>query len=139
MLVESKFLSSKNVAANAKDISLSKQEEEKIKDFLQGAVYCWCKIKGEEWFIFKDLMGGDNRNWGETPLQTLFEKSKQINNDDKEAENLAAKNAGILLKKVLIGDTKRCFEIGEISENGMEKKKYRYVPNLDPSNVQSQS
>ena len=30
----------------------------RILDFLQGAVYCWCKNRENEWFSLRDLMGG---------------------------------------------------------------------------------
>lgn len=34
-----------------------------MKAFLQGAVYCWCKNRKEEWFAARDLLGGDNYYW----------------------------------------------------------------------------
>jgi len=37
---------------------ISAEETLRIKDFLQGAVYCWCKNNKGEWFSLRDLMGG---------------------------------------------------------------------------------
>ena len=55
---------------------ISEQESQRIKDFLQGAVYCWCKNKKGDWFSLRDLMGGDNFYWEDTPLIPLYEKHK---------------------------------------------------------------
>src|SRR5690349_13674520 len=46
----------------------------RIRDFLQGAVYCWCKNRADEWFSLRDLMGGENFQWQGTPLLALYEK-----------------------------------------------------------------
>ena len=42
--------------------------------FLQGAIYCWCKAKREEWFTVQDLLGGENFYWEGTPLIALYRK-----------------------------------------------------------------
>lgn len=39
---------------------LSEEELQKIKAFLQGAVYC---IHKSEWFCARDFIGGDNSYW----------------------------------------------------------------------------
>ena len=31
-----------------------------MRAFLQGAVYCWCRNRKDEWFAARDLLGGDN-------------------------------------------------------------------------------
>ena len=31
-----------------------------IYHFLQGAMYCWCKNRKDEWFSLRDLMGKEN-------------------------------------------------------------------------------
>jgi hypothetical protein len=38
---------------------ISDEEKQRILDFLQGAVYCWCKNRKDEWFSLRDLMGGE--------------------------------------------------------------------------------
>ena len=40
-----------------------------MRAFLQGAVYCWCKNRKDEWFAARDLLGGDNYYWQGTPLR----------------------------------------------------------------------
>ena len=30
-----------------------------MRAFLQGAVYCWCKNRTDEWFAARDLLGGE--------------------------------------------------------------------------------
>ncbi len=53
---------------------LTRQQEGDIRNFLQGAVYTWCKNRKDEWFALRDLMGGDNYDWSDTPLQVLYDK-----------------------------------------------------------------
>lgn len=89
---------------------ISDKQKQSIIDFLQGAVYCWCKNRPEEWFSMRDLMGGDNSHWQRTPLLVLYEKHEDKKN--KEWQEVAAANAGKdsgwLLKRV-IEDDKREF------------------------------
>jgi hypothetical protein len=75
---------------------ISDDEKQRIIDFLQGAVYCWCKNRKGEWFAARDLLGGDNYHWEGTPMFALYEKSNDVNQ--------AAKDAGWLLKKMLSND-----------------------------------
>jgi len=84
-------------------------EKQRIYDFLQGALYCWCKNRPNEWFTVRDFLGGENFNWYGTPLQVLFEKhiTKGKSNDDAVAA--AGKDAGWIAKKV-INDDDREFE-----------------------------
>lgn len=90
-----------------------KLENEKMNiyicKFLQGAVYCWCKNRKDEWFSMRDLMGGDNFYWQETPLMALFEKHKALGKNDDAANKEAGKESGWLLKHVIDKD-KRNFE-----------------------------
>ncbi len=80
---------------------ISEEEKQKIIDFLQGAVYCWCKNRPNEWFALRDLVGGENYYWEGTALEVLFEKHKNKSNDPVKE---AGKDAGWLLKKVLKKD-----------------------------------
>jgi hypothetical protein len=80
---------------------ISEEQKQRISDFLQGAIYCWCKNRKDEWFAARDFLGGDNYYWQNTPMFALYEKSENIEQ--------AAKDAGWLLKKV-IADDKRSFE-----------------------------
>ena len=84
-----------------------------MRAFLQGAVYCWCKNRKDEWFAARDLLGGDNYYWQGTPLIPLYDY--YLNGDEENhdyAVDEAGKAAGRLLKEVLIND-KRTFETEE--------------------------
>lgn len=81
-----------------------------MRAFIQGAVYCWCKNRPDEWFAARDLFGGENYYWEGTPLMPLYDYylgGDQSNHDYAIAE--AGKAVGHLLKAVLVED-KREFE-----------------------------
>lgn len=98
------------------------EEKQRIVDFLQGAVYCWCKNRKNEWFSIRDLMGGDNYYWQGTPLLPLYEKHANKDKDWESSVKDAGKDSGWLLKKVITED-KRTFET--IKEELI--RKYRWV------------
>ena len=80
-------------------------EKARIRDFLQGAVYCWCKNRLNEWFSLRDLMGGENYHWQGTPLFPLYQKHHPA----PDAVERAGQEGGWLLKR-LITDDPRTFE-----------------------------
>ena len=84
-------------------------EQQRILDFLQGAVYCWCKNRKDEWFSLRDLMGGENYFWQGTPMLVLYAKHEAKTQDWEAAVAEAGKDAGWLLKKAISDDT-RIFE-----------------------------
>lgn len=88
---------------------ITEEEKNKIYYFLQGAVYCWCKNRPNEWFSMRELMGGANYFWQETPLFVLYEKHIAKGKEEDEAIEGAAKDSGWLLKQVISQD-KREFE-----------------------------
>lgn len=88
---------------------ISAAEKQRIYDFLQGGVYCWCKNRKDEWFTVRNLLGGENFDWNGTPLQVLFDKHKKKGKTDDDAVSEAAKDAGWIAKKV-INDDRREFE-----------------------------
>ena len=92
---------------------ISDEAKEKIKDFLQGAVYCWCKNRNNEWFSLSALVGGENKNWYGTPLQAIYDKHLE-NHPPEKAYEQAAQDAGRLLKSVLNKDS-RSFDMKEDS------------------------
>ena len=81
---------------------ITDEQKQRILDFLQGAVYSWCKNRKDEWFAARDLLGGDNYYWQGTPMIALYEKSEDVEQ--------AGKDARWLLKRVL-NDDKRTFEV----------------------------
>ena len=96
--------------------------KQRIKDFLQGAVYCWCKNRKNDWFTARELLGGDNRNWSRTPMQALY---RAVGDEEQ-----AGKEAGWLLIRV-IEDDKRYFETEKVE--GDWGRKYRWNGEEDNS------
>lgn len=90
-------------------LDISEEHKQRIFDFLQGAVYCWCKNRPEEWFSMRDLMGGENFNWTGTPLSKLYDKHIGKGKNDAAAIEDAGKDSGWILKRVIISD-ERVFE-----------------------------
>ena len=84
-------------------------ERASILNFLQGAVYCWCKNRRDEWFSLRDLMGGDNTEWAGTPLLALYLKHEQTSSDPVRQ---AGQDGGWLLKRTIQEDL-RHFETRE--------------------------
>lgn len=83
---------------------ITEAQERRICDFLQGAVYCWCKNRSGEWFSMRDLMGGDNNEWAGTPLFVLYQKHEDSSDDPVRQ---AGRDSGWLLKKVVREDERR--------------------------------
>lgn len=82
---------------------ITDEEKSRIRDFLQGAVYCWCKNRPDEWFSLRDLMGGENYYWQGTPLITLYEKHE----DAVDAVQRAGRDGGWLLKRVIDNNSRK--------------------------------
>ena len=106
-----------NKPHEAINVSISAEDKEKIKIFLQGMVYCWCKnVKDEnnsnKWFFARDLVGGERFSWDDTPLKVL--------NENYDTVKTASQALGNLLYEVLDEDTKQfegytlgiCFNYG---------------------------
>lgn len=86
-----------------------------ILAFLQGVVYQWIleRSKNDEKnasFVARDLLGGFNNNWQETPLQFLYDYYKQKSNDERYAREQAAQDAGWALKEILKNDKRVTFD-----------------------------
>jgi len=86
-------------------------DEEIIKVYMQGAVYAFCNTNKNEVFSARILFGGDNRNWGGTPMQKLYDYYIKEGKTEEDAHQSAAIDAGRLLKAVLERDQYRKFEI----------------------------
>ena len=104
------FVNSKDLPAPRAVHGISEQQQLDMKNFLQGSVYCWCKNRKDEPFAARDLLGGDNYYWQDTPMMALYEYYRagdDVNHDYAFEE--AAKAAGRLLYELLYYD-KREFE-----------------------------
>jgi hypothetical protein len=107
MLINDKSKIQKNISG------IHKYDMELIKAFLQGAVYCWIKNKKEgRIFALRSLVGGENSNWINTPLEPLYEKHRKMGKDKKTANKVAGQDAGKILKLVLHKD-KRKFKVSD--------------------------
>ena len=93
---------------------ITDQQRDRIKAFLQGAVYCLCNSSHKhDWFSVRDFLGGENYYWQDTPLSALYEYYMACSDQDIDyAFSEAAKAAGRLMKAVLQED-KRIFEARE--------------------------
>ncbi|MGI9228680.1 MAG: hypothetical protein ACR2P9_02350 [Gammaproteobacteria bacterium] len=85
---------------------ITPEQKKKIDDFLQGAAYCWCNLKKDEWFALRNLVGGENHFWQGTPLIVLYDKHNGIADDPVKNAGI---DAGWLFKAMLHAD-KRKFE-----------------------------
>jgi hypothetical protein len=102
---------------------LSPKDEQRIIDFLQGAIYCYCNNRNGEWFSAREIMGGFNRNdWEKTPVGLLHNRHIQDGKSHDEAWTLAGQEVGKLLKKTIKQD-ERNFETIEDEQI----RKYRWV------------
>lgn len=99
---------------------LTEEEERGIKHYLKGMVYCWCNKCRDEWFSLRDLVGGDSYYWQGTPMFVLFEKYS-LNFADEQAVNMAGKDVGWMLMKILEEDNRK-FE----TRKGYTRE-YKYV------------
>ncbi len=98
---------------------ISDTDQTAIRHFLQGAVYCWCKNRRDEWFSLRDLMGGDNYYWEGTPMIALYRKHEAASSD---AVKSAGQDGGWLLKSVIDADP-RTFKTREANMI----REYRWV------------
>lgn len=95
-----------NVTSRLQEVKgITNEQKIRVQDFLQGAIYSWCKNRPNEWFSLRDLVGGENSNWKNTPLMSLYLK----HHPDPNAATSAGKDCGWLLKQVIATDS-RIFE-----------------------------
>ena len=104
------FVNTNNLPIPRAVHGISEEQRQHIIHFLQGSVYCWCKNRKGEAFAARDLLGGDNYYWQDTPMMALYEYYR--NGDDANNEYAieeAGKAAGRLLYQMLYDD-KREFQ-----------------------------
>lgn len=97
-----------NISAN-----LIPVDEEIIKVYMQGAVYAFCNTNKGEAFSARILFGGDNKNWGNTPMQKLYDYYIKEGKTEEDAHQAAAIDAGRLLKAVLERDSRKFDIVGK--------------------------
>lgn len=101
-----------------------------MEHFVQGAVYCWCKNRPDEWFSIRELFGGQNFDWNGTPLQHLYVKHILQGRTPPYALKKASIDAGRLLAGVLQKDV-RIFDNRDRHVN-----EYLWiVPNSQPAKI----
>jgi len=101
----------------------SKDELDKIKAYIQGAVYCWCK-NNDGWFFAGDLFGGKNWDWTGTPIASLWAWHNKRR--PKDAVDMAGKDAGVILKEVLKSDA-RIFTTEKAKRRGFPMSRYKWI------------
>lgn len=82
-----------------------------IKVYMLGAINAFCNVKPDEPFSARILFGGNNKNWGDTPMQKLYDYYIMEGKSEEDAHQSAAIDAGRLLKAVLNDDKTREYEI----------------------------
>lgn len=102
---------------------LTVEETELAKRYLQGAVHSFCKNNPGVAFSLRDLVGGENKDWRETPLQPIYDYHISLGKTKEKAKRQAAIDAGWLLKAVLAEEESRCFE----QLQGPRSKLYRKI------------
>ena len=86
---------------------VSSNFKEVMSAYIQGAVYQYIKDnweKDEIKFAARDLFGGVNWNWANTPLDELYKYHLSNGKTKSEAYETAAKDVGWLMKDVLKKD-----------------------------------
>lgn len=92
---------------------ISPEQYERMFEFLKGAVRTRCADYRDKQFAARDMLGGVNFDWRGTPLQALYDKYIDEGYSDAEAIKRAGISAGHILKRVLILDEHRIFQLGD--------------------------
>jgi hypothetical protein len=88
-------------------------QKKDIEQHIKGAVYCWLKNSttfstvNDGWLGISELLGtaDDDRFWTETPLNELWIWHKNHPDPKDTPMTASGKDAGLLLKKVLLEDS----------------------------------
>lgn len=113
----------KNGRIQRPSAKLSEEETKLAKKYLQGAVHSFCKNNPGKAFSLRDFVGGENKDWGETPLQPIYDYHISRGKTKEKAKRQAAIDAGWLLKSVLAEEKHRVFE----QMRGPRSKQYRKI------------
>ena len=66
---------------------------ELAKAYIQGAVHSHCNNNASKEISVRILFGGDNKNWGNTPLQCIYDYHRYVRMSKKPVDD-AAKDVG---------------------------------------------
>ena len=66
---------------------LSTEEIELAKRYLQGTIHSFCKNNPGKAFSLRDLVGGENKDWGETPLQPIYDYHISLGKTKEKAKS----------------------------------------------------
>ena len=66
------FINDSNLPRPRAVNGITDEQRRATLSFLQGSVYCWCKNRKDEPFAARDLLGGDNYYWQDTPMEALY-------------------------------------------------------------------
>jgi hypothetical protein len=110
-------------------IPLTSKEQEIMEAFIKGSVLTIITVRTDEPFYIRLLFGGENSDWAGTPLQALYDKRISAGETESVALDKARKDAGKLLRNVLITYENKNFKRDDIyqTEPKIEGKVYRYV------------
>ncbi|MDR0330639.1 MAG: hypothetical protein LBH93_02895 [Chitinispirillales bacterium] len=111
------------------DIGISLETQNAIKNCFLGSVLASTKLLPNDSFSIKKLFGGKNGDWSETPLQELYDHYARLGNDETTAMDNARKDAGKLLKTLLIKLEKRSFRVKKIHQQGHDVNEYCLIIN----------
>lgn len=82
---------------------ISSAELQRIRDFMQGAIYVLNQLRPDGWFAVRNLVGGANSDWTGTPLMALYDKHI-LGKPEAEAELEAGKDLGWIVLRLLKDD-----------------------------------
>jgi hypothetical protein len=102
-------------------------DEQRILDFLQGAIYAHCFYSPDSWFSIWDFLGGVNGDWNDAPLQKLYDMYISNGKSPDDAKDGARKDAGNLLKKAIIKEPRRDFITEKDMADKAKPRQYRWV------------
>lgn len=80
---------------------------QQIDAFLREILDARLQSQPDEWFSLRDLLGGVNRIWDNTPMQRLYEKQIDKRLPEAKAVRLAGQEAGRLFARVIAADARR--------------------------------
>jgi hypothetical protein len=80
---------------------------QQIDAFLLGILNARLQANPNDWFSLRDMLGGQNRIWDDTPMQRLYEKQLNNNVPEPAAVKRAGQEAGRLFARVIVADSRR--------------------------------